>query len=255
MLRSGPHADLPAALGDLPDLVSALLRRIVEEAPTGRHRAALQVCAHAAVTTEPVLRAALPDCPTWEVSELWEWLRGLTFAERRHAGVRPHDVARDALDADLRWRDRDAYADIHRRLRAHAVDQVQATAGNPQALQQAVGDLLFLVRDHPVGGVGWDWAAFGEPPGRPVGSDQADLIVAMTRAAQGREQADLAAHWLRRQPEAFRLFHDSDGNIAGYVARLALPPPARRTSRPTRAPRWCGGTPSSIIRPGRGSRP
>ena len=89
-------------------------------------------------------------------------------------------------------------------------------------LQHAVGDLLFLVRDHPAGGVGWNWDAFGQPPGESVGADEVETIVALTRHAQGDEQAELARHWLHRQPDAFRLFRDGDGAIAGYVARLAL---------------------------------
>ena len=68
--RAGPDIDVPETLEDLPDVVTALLNRIVEHAPTSRHRAALQVSAHAATTTEPLLRAAVPaDAP--EASELW----------------------------------------------------------------------------------------------------------------------------------------------------------------------------------------
>ncbi len=58
--RSCKGTEVPRALADLPDLVSALLQRLVDQAPSARHRAALQVSAHAAATTEPVLRAVLP---------------------------------------------------------------------------------------------------------------------------------------------------------------------------------------------------
>ena len=220
--RSGSGSDLPTTLGELPDLVAALLRRLVDEAPSARHRAALQVSAHAAVTTEPMLRAVLPDCDAEEVSELWDWLRDLTIMEDDQAGIRPHEVARDILEADLRWRDPHAYADIHRRVRGHVVDQLRASAGNPEALQQGVADLLFLVRSHPVAGVGWDWDALGEAPGECIESTQFELIIAMTRAAQGDRQAELVGHWLRHQPEAFRLFRDSMGEVAGFVARIYL---------------------------------
>ena len=222
MRRSDTSSELPRTLGEFPDLVAALLQRLVDEAPSGRHRAALQVSAHAPVTTEPMLRAVLPDCDADGVSELWDWLRDLTIMEDVQAGIRPHDVARDILEADLRWRDPDAYADIHRRVRGHVVDQLRASAGNPEALQQAVADLLFFVRGHPVAGIGWDWDAFGEPPGECIQSAQVEQILAMTRAAQGDRQAELVGHWLRRQPEAFRLFRDSAGEVAGFVARLSL---------------------------------
>jgi hypothetical protein len=219
--RSGSGIDVPESLQDLPDVVTALLGRIVEHAPTGRHRAALQVSAHAAATTEPLLRAALP-AEAEEASELWEWLRDLTIMEKTQAGIFPHDVARDVLEADLRRRDPDTYADIHRRLRGYLVDQVKASAGNPDALQQAVADLLFLIRDHPVAGAYWYWDALDGCPGQPVQRSQFDVIIAMTRETQGEQQAELAAHWLSRQPEAFRVFEGPDGEIGGYATRLAL---------------------------------
>ena len=219
--RSEPGIDVPESMQDLPDVVTALLSRIVEHAPTGRHRAALQVSAHAAATTEPLLRAALP-AEAEEASELWEWLRDLTIMEDAQSGIFPHDVARDVLEADLRRRDPDTYADIHRRLRGYLVDQVKASAGNPDALQQAVADLLFLIRDHPVAGAYWYWDALEGGPGQPVQPSQFDVIIAMTRETQGDQQAELAAQWLRRQPEAFRVFEGPDGEIGGYAARLAL---------------------------------
>jgi hypothetical protein len=220
--RSVTQHELPTALDEMPDLVRALLSRLVDQAPSSRHRAALQISAHAAVTNEPVLRAALPTSDSQDVSDLSDWLRDLTFMEESQAGIHPHDVVRDILEADVRWRDPDAYADIHRRLRSYLVDNIRSQAGNPAALHQAVADLLFLVRDHPVAGESWDWDALGEPPGQCVTAEHADLIIAMTRAAQGDQQAELAAHWLRRQPEGFRLFRDTGGNVAGYAARLAL---------------------------------
>jgi hypothetical protein len=41
---------------------------------------------------------------TPDVHELFEWLRGLSFIESGRLGLYPHDLAREALVADLRWR-------------------------------------------------------------------------------------------------------------------------------------------------------
>jgi hypothetical protein len=108
------------------------------------------------------------------------------------------------------------------RLRGYLVDQVKASAGNPDALQQAVADLLFLIHDHPVAGAYWYWDALEGCPGQPAQPSQFDVMIAMTRETQGEQQAELAAHWLGRQPEAFRVFEGPDGEIGGYAARLAL---------------------------------
>ena len=108
------------------------------------------------------------------------------------------------------------------RLRGYLVDQVKASAGNPDALQQAVADLLFLIHDHPVAGAYWYWDALEGCPGQPAQPSQFDVMIAMTSETQGEQQAELTAHWLGRQPEAFRVFEGPDGEIGGYAARLAL---------------------------------
>jgi hypothetical protein len=219
--RSGASMEVPKALADQPDLVAALLQRLVDLVPSSRHRVALQVSAHARVTTEPVLRAVLSSSDDQQVSELWDWLRDLTFIEDDHGGIRPHDLARDVLEADLRWRDPDAYAEMHRRLRRYLVDKIRAQAGNPERQHQGAAELLFLLHDHPLVGPYWDWHAPGESMRQPMEPDQAEMIIAMTRGAQGDQQAELAAHWLRAQPEAFRVFC-TDGEVYGYAACLAL---------------------------------
>jgi hypothetical protein len=45
------------------------------------------------------------------------------------------------LQADLRWRDLDAYADIHRRLRRYPIDKIRTQAGNPARLQHSAAEL------------------------------------------------------------------------------------------------------------------
>ena len=98
-----------ATLDQAPDLVGALVRRFVDVVPSGRRRGALEVCALARVTTEALLRDALA---LEDAQELFAWLRELSFVEAGPDGLRPHDLARDVLDADLRWRDPDGYKDV-----------------------------------------------------------------------------------------------------------------------------------------------
>jgi hypothetical protein len=220
--RSHSGAEVPTALAAHPDLVAALLHRLVDLVPSSKHRAALQVSAHARVTTEPVLRAGLASSAGQHVSEFWDWLRDLTFIEDDHDGIRPHDLARDVLEADLRWRDPDAYADIHRRLRGYLVDKIRSHVGNPARQQHHAAELLFLLHDHPLVSQYWDWDALDDTVEDRVAAEQADMIIALTRAAQGDQGAELAAHWLVAQPEAFRVFRTPEGEVYGYAACLAL---------------------------------
>ena len=81
--RSGDPGRVPGSFADAPDLVAALLARIVDEAPGPRPLAALHVCGHAAFTTEGLLRAVLggDDAP-----ELFAWLRDLSFVDETARG-------------------------------------------------------------------------------------------------------------------------------------------------------------------------
>src|ERR671932_2665460 len=97
-----------------PDVIKTLLEPFVQQVPGPAHRTALESCALVRQTTETLLSHMLkvPD-----VHELFEWLRGLTFIESGPLGLFPHDVAREALVADLRWLNPDWYAELLHRAR------------------------------------------------------------------------------------------------------------------------------------------
>jgi hypothetical protein len=209
---------VPQVLADAPDVVRALLGRVVDEAPSGRHRNALEVCAHVRFTTEELLRAGLGGD---DAHELFGWLRTLSFVEEGPHGVYPHDVARDVLDADLRWRDRVGYADLHRRLRAHFVKQARQ-AGDEQDRQHGIADIMFLSRTHPITRDYFEFTGLGQAYTDALRPSDAAAVLAMTREYQGEEQAALVAYWLDRQPQGFLIFRDAAGEPLGYGTYLAL---------------------------------
>ncbi|GAB7037178.1 MULTISPECIES: ATP-binding protein [Catenuloplanes] len=207
----------PRTLADLPDLVGELLTRVVGTVPTPRHRTALEVCAHTPVTTEDLLRSVVGT----DAAELFAWLRSLPFVEAGRYGLHPHDVVRDALDADLRWRDPDGYTAMAATLAAAQLERLRVTVDEDErfALMER-GILLGAARTR--------FTSCHHPP--PVLGVRADRlrehdsapIVAMTSAWQGAEQAALAAYWLDHQPGAFRVFRTPSGEPAGYAACLEL---------------------------------
>ena len=143
-------------LRDAPDCVRALLARFVADVPSARHRAALEVCAHTRVTTEDLLRAALDYD---DAGALFAWSRTLSIIEEGREGVFPHDVARDVLDLDLRWRDRAGYARMRRQVRRHVVHRIRTTAGREQ---RATADLRFLHRANAGIRPFYDWDSLGK---------------------------------------------------------------------------------------------
>ena len=202
-----------------PDVVKVLLERFIESIPTGRHRQALEVCAHTRLTTEALLREAL-GLDRDEAAGLFEWLRGRSFVQQGPYGLFPHDLARDALDADLRWRDRDAYRELHLGIRGHVVRRIRTTTGQEQ--QRAVLDLMFLHRTNPVAQPYWEWSTLGQITADTAGPGDRDEIVQLVELHEGPASAALAEHWLDRQPEGFTVFRGGRGEVLGFLAIISL---------------------------------
>jgi DNA-binding SARP family transcriptional activator len=101
------------------EVIGALADQLVGDAPSAEHRQALDVCALLPTTNEELLRAALPDADT---AALFAWLRDLPFIESGPHGVHPHDVVREILDADLKWRDPERHQVVRARVLSHLAD-------------------------------------------------------------------------------------------------------------------------------------
>jgi hypothetical protein len=212
----GSESGAPLDLATAPDLVRPLLARFVEGVPTRRHREALEVCAHARFTTEDLLAQALGG----DAGDVFSWLRTLSFIEEGPLGLFPHDLARDVLDADLRWRDRGRYADLHRRVRAHIVDRAQHSHGAEQ--QRACTDIMFLHRTNPRMRPFLDWSSFGRAFADVLRDGDREPILSIAERHEGAESAALVAHWMDRQPDAFAVFRDSGEEPIGFTAVLPL---------------------------------
>jgi hypothetical protein len=213
---------VPRSLSDVPDLVRVLLTHAIEDAPGPRHRLALEVCAHANVT-EDLLRAVLGDCggSAAEARELFAWLRTQSFVEEGPYGLFPHDLTRDALDADLRWRDPDRYAELHHTVRAHVHARI-CSAGDEREKQRLMADAIFLACPRiKLAVYVATTRAVKEYIDELRDGDRA-AVIEMTAALQGPEQAELVAYWMRRQPSAFRVFRGARGEPQGYGACLEL---------------------------------
>ncbi|NJN99115.1 MAG: ATP-binding protein, partial [Anaerolineales bacterium] len=205
-----------------PDVIKVLLEQLVQKVPGPAHRAALEACALAHLTTEALLAAmlAMPD-----VHELFEWLRGLSCIESGPTGLFPHDLARETLAADLRWRNPDWYSQLHHRARSYYASRLQQAA--PQEQQAILVEYLYLHRDNPVVRpffmqlqAQWSEQAglimdIARPPDWPV-------LLEIVRHFEGPESAALAEHWFSRQPQNVMVLRDARQQPAGLLMLLAL---------------------------------
>ena len=200
-----------------PDLVGTLVRRCVDVVPDGSRRGALEVCALARMTTEALLRDTLA---LEDAHELFAWLRELSFVEAGPDGLLPHDLAREVLDADLRWRDPEGYKDLFRRVRGHVYAALKSSRGREQ--QRSIFDLKFLFRNLPGVLSPVDWDAWGQHYPEPAGPGDRASILGLVAAAEGQASAAIAERWLDLQPEGFLLVRGEDDEIRGFMALLDL---------------------------------
>ena len=200
-----------------PDLVGTLLRQFLEVVPSGLNRRALEVCALARVTTEALLREVLGQ---EDAHELFALLRELSFVESGPDGVFPHDLARDALEADLRWRDPDGYRRVFRGVRAHVHRRLRSPQGHEQ--QRAISDAKFLFRHLPGVVSPVDWDAWGQQYPEPARPGDREPILDLVVGWEGEASAAIAVRWWERQPEGFFVVRGQDGAVGGFLVLLDL---------------------------------
>jgi hypothetical protein len=157
--------------------------------------------------------------PSQGARELFDWLRGLSFIETSPEGLFPHDLAREALVADLHWRNPEWYGELHKRARAYHTASIEKSSGTVQ--QRALMDLVYLHRENPVIRAFFEFQAGSLLPESMQPGDREAILEMVTRY-EGEEPARLARHWLERQPQGVTVWHAADGSVAGFLVTVAL---------------------------------
>jgi len=148
-------------------LVRILLKRFTRNVPGPEHRQTLNLCAHVRMASEALLADALgPEA----AHGLFAWLRERSFIEQGPHGLFPHDLARDVLDADLRWRNPQAYQAVHRQAR-HYYDRLLSQTHGPE--QRAISaDLIYLNRHNPNTKSFFDYDTLGQAYTEPTATQE-----------------------------------------------------------------------------------
>ena len=213
VVRGGEAATDPLT----PDLVGTLLRRFVEIVPSDLHRRALEVCAIARVTTEALLREVLG---VENGHDPFTWLRGLSFVESGPDGVFPHDLARDALEADLLWRDPEGYRRVFRAIRGCINRRLRTSQDQEQ--QRAIADAKYMFRRLPGVASPLDWDVWGQQYPEAAAPSDREAILDLVLMGEGEASAAIAARWWQQQPEGFYVVRRHDGVISGFLTLLDL---------------------------------
>ncbi|HEX6291556.1 MAG TPA: AAA family ATPase [Herpetosiphonaceae bacterium] len=200
-----------------PDVINTLLEHFVQKVPGPAHRTALEACALVHLMTETLLSEMLgmPDA-----HELFDWLRGLSFIEAGRRGIFPHDLAREALTADLRWRNPDWYAELHRRARAYYAHSFQQAGAHEQ--QRLLFDYVFLHRENPVLRPFFEWRENSSLFATTADAREWPALIEMVARHEGSDSARLAEFWFERQPENLIVIRNAEQQPVGFTLRLAL---------------------------------
>ncbi|WP_328738707.1 ATP-binding protein [Streptomyces erythrochromogenes] len=226
------------------DVIATLLSKLLGDIPTPAHRRALEICAHSYVTSESLLRALVGA----QAPELFAWLRQQPFIEATDAGLFPHDVVREALEADLRWRDPDGFADMHRAVHQYLVERVR-TVSDAQLLQ-ATSPLIYLYRKEASANF-HKWRDGDHVKDEPYAEEDRERVLELAETAEGGESADICRFWLDHQPEAFRVYRSTQtGEIVAFFAWLRLREPLGADIDPIVDAAWAHARSAAPLRPG-----
>ncbi|MFN0212824.1 MAG: ATP-binding protein [Saprospiraceae bacterium] len=139
-----------------PDVIRTLLQLFVRQVPSPMHRASLEVCSIVNLLTESLLAEVMG---IEETSELFSWMCGLSFISIGKDGIYPHDIAREALCADLKWRHPDWNTELHARCRHYYHKKLKEVSGEQQ--RRVLFDLIFLHRTIPAIKPFFEWQETG----------------------------------------------------------------------------------------------
>ena len=200
-----------ASAPDRPEILRALLHRLVETELQDVRPSALGIAVVAKTTTPDLLRAVLPG---ENAEEAYHELSELTITERLGSGLTMHELARKALLADLRQRNPVLERDLRRRV----VDYLysRGMAGD----QMMMIDMAHLV-ENPLlrWGFGWDGnVSFRIDSVRP---GDVSRIEALTREYD-RLWWQLTRRYFAEAPDRVAVARDLSDRVCGYLVSMSL---------------------------------
>jgi hypothetical protein len=199
------------------DVVKTLLEQFVQHVPSPAHRALLEIASLVRITSEPLLESTLQSD---DVHSLFEWLRTLSFMETHRSGVFPHDLAREAMVSDLRWRNPDWYLELHKRARNHYMARLSQSSTAEQ--QRILADYIYLHRDNPVIRPFFDWQVTAGYMMNEMQPEDYPFVKQMITTHEGDESAAIAKHWLSRRPQNVMVCRDSAKDVVGFMMTFPL---------------------------------
>jgi hypothetical protein len=137
-------------------------------------------------------------------------------------GLVPHELVREALLADLRWRGSEKYESLFGRLHGQLTERLGQRSGDRWA---SGAGLAYLGRTNRVAREAVDWRGVDRIRLRAARPEDLDEAVAAIEKEHGVAAGALARGWWEYQPAAFTVAEDG-GRLVGVLVAPCLEPGA-----------------------------
>jgi len=202
------HGRIPSSLGR--DAVRELIKRCVSGAPTPLHRRALEVSARARTTTVALLADVVDPL---QAPILFNWLSEQCYMNVGTRGLSPHDLVRDVVDDNLRWRDPEGSRELDSALNRCLLRQLR----NGRHDSHTAIELQFLERNSAVMKRYFDFGALGSVSiGAAVAADR-DGIARLRDAGLPPKEREMFDLWSEHPATRTFVARRPDGSVCGVT--------------------------------------
>ncbi len=198
-----------------PDVVRTLLQLFVRQVPSPMHRAALEVCSIVNLLTESLLAEVMG---LEDASELFSWMCSLSFISIGRDGIYPHDIAREALCADLKWRHPDWNVDLHQRCRHYFHRKLKENSGEQQ--RKVLFELIYLHRTNPVVKPFFEWQETGSFWVDVVNAGDLPVLREMVSQLEGAESLAALDYWVKHPAAQIWVWRDARKQANAMVLKI-----------------------------------
>ena len=221
----GIGADLALAVPERPFAAAArerlepLVEALLDEAAAAGHRDALYAMARLFVVTEHRLEVALAA----PAADAFRWLCGRPYVQRTAQGICLHDAVRDAILADLAWRNPEMLRAMSDRVYPMILDGVRRATGD--ARHHALVEMIRMIRDEPGGAY---IPGTGEPPFHldAVHDDELPMLLDAIRRHEGDGSMRLAERWFAKERDRLVGFRDESHALVAFILYVPIEPTA-----------------------------
>lgn len=197
-----------------PDLVQELLRRFRESAPSASHREALEAAAVLRTVTEPLLAELTGS------EALFDWLAGLSFMAREPRGLSMHELVRNLVVADLRWRAPERHQALVVRAHGGLMGRLERAGGRD--VLRLTCELMFIHEHHPAVAQFTSWQGTADLTVTSATRRDIPALIEMVERHEGADSAAHAGRWMDRQLDGVQVVRDRAGDPVGFLSTVTL---------------------------------